>query len=86
VSTQTGVLIMVRVTYRNRPGAKFAGALWQDSRLVFQCDHEHGWQGAAKSCADGTADRWPGRERTLYGPSRAPVYKLPWLPDIRRKA
>lgn len=85
MSTKAGALILVRVTYRKLPGAKFAGALWQDSRLVFQCDHDHGWQGSAKNCADRTANRWPGRERTLHGPSRVPAYRLPWLPDIRRR-
>jgi len=79
-------LVLTRVTYRKLPGAKFAGALWQGSRLVWVCDHSHGWQGSAKSCADGAADRWPGRSRTLYGPNRAPAYSLPRLPDVRKGA
>jgi len=77
-------LVYTRVTYRNKPGANFAGALWQDSRLVWECEHTHGWQGSAKNCADRTADQWPGRGRTLYGPSRVPAYSLPRLPDIRK--
>lgn len=75
--------VYTRVSYRKLAGAKFSGALWQGNRLVFQCDHSHGWQGSAKSCADGTADRWPGRQVSLRGPGRVSRYELPWLPDIR---
>lgn len=79
-----GNMIYTRVTYRKLPGAKFAGALWQDSRLVWVCEHSHGWQGSAKSCADGTAERWPGREKDYEGPRQTCFYRLPELPDIRK--
>lgn len=77
-------LEVTEVSFRKLPGARFAGALRQGSRLVWACEHSHGWQGGAKSCADGTADGWPGRSRTLNGPGRVPSYQLPRLPDIRK--
>jgi hypothetical protein len=78
--------VYTRWTYRKLPHGMFAGALWQKERLVWQCEHAHAWQGSAKACARGHADRWPGGHRAMNGPDRVPSYQLPWLPDIRKPA
>jgi hypothetical protein len=75
--------VFTRWTYRRRANGTYAAALWQGSRLVFMCEHSHGWQAGAKDCAKGTAGSWPGAHRVLNGPNRVPTFRLPWLPDVR---
>lgn len=75
--------VYTRWTWRRGANGTYAAALWQGGRLVFMCEHAHGWQAGAKDCARGTAERWPGAHRTLDGPGRVPSYRLPWLPEIR---